>query len=62
MYTISIIVKKGGEKESFSEPKSVSLMTIIEKINEQNLSLEEAEEKAGVKNGDISRIPYQKVM
>jgi hypothetical protein len=53
MGTISVMLKKGEEKESFPEPRSVSLISVIKEINKKNLSLEEAEEKAGITKGTI---------
>lgn len=50
---IYVVVEKGGKKQFFSRPKSNSLMTIIKRVNEQNLSLEELEEKAGAVKGTI---------
>ena len=49
--TIYVVLKKGGVVEFFPKPKSNSLMTIIKKINDKNLSLEEAEEKASITKG-----------
>ncbi|MEI7688776.1 MAG: hypothetical protein WCI91_01170 [Candidatus Nomurabacteria bacterium] len=50
---IYVVVEKGGEKQFFPRPKSNSLMTIIKRANEQNLSLEEIEKKAGVDKGTM---------
>jgi hypothetical protein len=53
MDQIFVVLKKGKSKKAFPMPKSHSLCTLVDKINELNLSLEEAEEKAKIKTGTI---------
>jgi hypothetical protein len=52
MNFIYVIPKKSEEKLWF-DPRSESLRGIIQKINQRGLSLEEAEEKAGLDKGAI---------
>ena len=55
METIFVTLKNREEKKEFPKPKSVSLINIINGINKMKLSLEEAEKRAGVKQGVILR-------
>ncbi len=48
-----IAVKKGEAPKPFPEPKSTALLSILKKLKQQDLSMEEAEEKAGIEKGVI---------
>lgn len=50
---MSIAVKKGEAPKPFPKPRSTALLSILQKLKEQDLSMEEAEEKAGVEKGVI---------
>ena len=51
--TILIAVKKGEQETQFPYPKAVPLANILLSISEKNISLEEAEELAGISSGTL---------